>query len=340
MEVERRPGAREAIFAQLVESGRAEQVAQRLADAIILGVLTPGARLPSESELAKRFGVALITLREGLVILRDAGLVETRRGRIGGSFVIAANATRSTLLGARLRGLAQVELSDLAVYFSVIVEGSAERAALRASPIDARRLDAWLRNADFGTTAAARTNAGGFYIELAVLSQSARLVREQIRLQAEFGPLLLLGNTSVPTRLDLSGRVYTEYLRDFRALEWYQVPESTHQTHITGPYVDQLCTCDYILTLTMPVRVDDEMVGVVGTDIYVKRPEREPLPLFLALNEPVVLLNEVGRVVVSTESTMLVGDILPNPQHSLAGYTQLPCTGTPLRIAIREAAAS
>jgi hypothetical protein len=33
-----------------------------------------------------------------------------------------------------------------------------------------------------------------------VLSQSARLVREQIRLQAEFGPLLLLGMGDVVTR--------------------------------------------------------------------------------------------------------------------------------------------
>lgn len=144
----------------------------------------------------------------------------------------------------------------------------------------------------------------------------------------------LLANTSAPTRLDLSARVYTEYLRDFRALEWYQVPESTHQTHITGPYVDHLCTCDYILTLTMPVRVGDEMVGVAGADIYVKRLERELLPVFLALDEPVIVLNEVGRVVVSTEPTMLVGDLLPNPRHSLAGYIQLPCPGTPLRIAI------
>jgi DNA-binding FadR family transcriptional regulator len=200
MEVKRRPGAREAVFAQLVESGRAEQVAQRLTDAITLGVLTPGERLPSESDLAKRFGVALITVREGLVILREAGLVETRRGRAGGSFVMAADAPRSTILRARLRGLAQVELSDLAVYFSVIVEGSAERAGLRASAVDGRRLDAWLQNADFGTTEAARTNAGGFYLELAVLSQSARLVREQIRLQAEFGPLLLLGMGDVVTR--------------------------------------------------------------------------------------------------------------------------------------------
>lgn len=200
MEAQLRPGAREAIFAQLVEAGRAEQVAQRLTDAIILGVLTPGERLPSEPELAKRFGVALITVREGLVILRDAGLVETRRGREGGSFVMAADAPHSTLLRARLRGLAQVELSDMAVYFSTIVEGCAERAALRASAVDGERLDSWLRNADFHTTAAARTNAGGFYLELAVLSQSARLVREQIRLQAEFGPLLLLGMGDAATR--------------------------------------------------------------------------------------------------------------------------------------------
>ena len=200
MVVERRSGAREAIFAQLVDSGRAEQVSQRLTDAIVLGLLTPGERLPTESELAKRFGVALITLREGLVNLRDAGLVETRRGRAGGSFVIAGDAPRNKLLRARLHALAQVDLSDLALYFSVIVEGSAERAALRASDVDAQRLNAWLGNADFGSTAAARTNAGGFYLELAVLSHSARLVREQIRLQAEFGPLLLLGMGDAATR--------------------------------------------------------------------------------------------------------------------------------------------
>lgn len=146
----------------------------------------------------------------------------------------------------------------------------------------------------------------------------------------------LLGNTSGPTRLDLSTRVYTEYLRDFRTLEWHQVPESTHRTHITGPYVDHLCTCDYILTLTMPVRVGEEMVGVVGADIYIKRLERELLPLFLGLDDPVALVNEVGRVVVSTEPTLLVGDILPGPRHPLAGYTLLPCAGTTLRIAVLE----
>lgn len=196
------PGAREAVFAQLADTGRAEQVAQRLTDGIVLGVLGAGERLPSEPELARRFGVALITVREGLGILREAGLVATRRGREGGSFVVADDADHHSLITARLRGLAQVELSDMAVYFGAILAGIAERAAERASAGDAERLAAWLAAADFGTAASARTNQGGFFLEVAVLSQSARLVREQIRLQAEFGPLLLLGLDDQERRAD------------------------------------------------------------------------------------------------------------------------------------------
>jgi GntR family transcriptional regulator len=42
-------------------------------------------RLPAETELAKRFGVSLPTLRQGLGILRAEGLIESRHGR--GTFV-------------------------------------------------------------------------------------------------------------------------------------------------------------------------------------------------------------------------------------------------------------
>ena len=192
MEPQLPPGAREAIFAQLAQTGRAEQVARRLTDAIILGVLTLGERLPSEQELARRFGVALITVREALVILRDAGQVQTRRGREGGSFVIKTDARHNTLLQARLRELTQAELSDLTVYVSTIIEACAERASLRASPADADRLRALLSTTPGSGAVGARATAGGFLLELAVLSQSPRLVCEHIRLQAEFGPLLLL----------------------------------------------------------------------------------------------------------------------------------------------------
>ena len=197
------------MFAQLSDAGRAEQVARRLADAIVLGVLAAGERLPSEADLAKRFGVALVTAREGLGMLREAGLVETRRGRDGGSFVVHPGDADEAMLGERLRGLSQVELSDLAVYVTAIAAGCADRAAERSTPSDDARLEAWLAAADFTEPAEARRSAGGFLLELAVLSQSTRLVREQIRLQAEFGPLLWLGMRDAELRASTAASART-----------------------------------------------------------------------------------------------------------------------------------
>ncbi|WP_308466031.1 FadR/GntR family transcriptional regulator [Rathayibacter soli] len=196
--------AREAIFAQLADAGRSEQVAQRLTDAIILGVLAPSERLPSEPDLARRFGVALITVREGLGILRASGLVETRRGREGGSFVTSSS-PHGGLIDARLRALSQVDLSDMAVYFATILSGCAERASTRATDAEADRLGEWIASIDMSTAASARANLGGFCLEIAVLSQSSRLMREQIRVQAEFGPLLLLALDDESVRADAAG---------------------------------------------------------------------------------------------------------------------------------------
>jgi hypothetical protein len=121
----------------------------------------------------------------------------------------------------------------------------------------------------------------------------------------------VLGSTTEPTRLDLSTRGYTEYLRDFRALEWYRIPATTRHAHVTGPYVDHLCTCDYILTLTMPVHDPDEgrMVGVIGADVAVRRLEGALLGAFLEVDEPLALVNEHGRVVLSTEPALQVGQL-------------------------------
>src|SRR3954452_3022473 len=75
------------VFSPLDASGRAELVEQRLTDAIVAGVLRHGERLPSESDLANSLGVAVVTAREALEGMREKGLVKTRRGREGGSFV-------------------------------------------------------------------------------------------------------------------------------------------------------------------------------------------------------------------------------------------------------------
>jgi hypothetical protein len=154
---------------------------------------------------------------------------------------------------------------------------------------------------------------------------------ESVHFSWWLGPLEenpVYGATTGPTRLDLSTRSYTDYLRDFRSLEWYRVPQSTHRTHVTGPYVDHLCTCDYIVTVTAPVERDGRMIGVVGVDVFVKRLERELLPALLATGVPLVLVNRDGRVVVSTDPAVLAGSV----HAEEGGPAALPCPGTPFRL--------
>src|SRR4028118_286256 len=80
--------ARRAVFAPLDDGAlRSEAVVRRVGSAIGLGLLGDGEQLPTEADLATMLNVSTVTLREALAELRGLGLVETRRGRGGGSFV-------------------------------------------------------------------------------------------------------------------------------------------------------------------------------------------------------------------------------------------------------------
>src|SRR6201992_2066180 len=89
----------EALWAQTVFSPvpvrhAFEVTVERLGQSIRLGVLAAGEQLPPERELAATFGVSRVTLREAIKALRDGGLVESRRGRGGGTFVVSPKAAR------------------------------------------------------------------------------------------------------------------------------------------------------------------------------------------------------------------------------------------------------
>src|ERR1700685_1470699 len=93
-----------SLIAPLAVLGRAEEVALRVGQAIRLGLLTDGEQLPSEAEFAAQLGVSAMTLREALAMLRQQGLVETRRGRAGGTFVRRPAAPRLGAPRRRPRG--------------------------------------------------------------------------------------------------------------------------------------------------------------------------------------------------------------------------------------------
>ncbi|MCS0500219.1 FadR/GntR family transcriptional regulator [Protaetiibacter mangrovi] len=188
-----RDATRSVVFAPLDDgAGRAELVERRIGDAIVGGLLRDGERLPSEAELSRSLGVALVTAREALESLRDHGLVRTRRGRDGGSFVTYDREAAARTLQARLQGHSRIELRDLAVHLSAIAGTAAELAADRASDDDLESLVAIHHDADLRTEGGARRALLRFQLEVAAISQSPRLVREEVRLQAEAGPLVWL----------------------------------------------------------------------------------------------------------------------------------------------------
>jgi GntR family transcriptional repressor for pyruvate dehydrogenase complex len=190
-----------AVFQPIGDEGRAALVERRIAEAIMGGVLAAGERLPPETELAAAFGVAPATAREALLALRERGLIVTRRGRTGGSFIADSAdpvrfATRSLLDGSR------VSLRDAAQHYLAITAACVELAARRADASEIAMIVARLERGDDRDLAAWRRAADDAVIELAALSQSARLTREQMKLQGEFSPLLALIDTEAESRAD------------------------------------------------------------------------------------------------------------------------------------------
>lgn len=111
----------------------------RLAEAIraqiVSGELSPGDRLPTEPELSSHYHVSRNTAREALRVLASQGLLATKRGVTGGTFVSHPSPERlsdslQTGLGL-LAASAHVPVSALVEIREMLEVPAAELAALR-----------------------------------------------------------------------------------------------------------------------------------------------------------------------------------------------------------------
>ncbi|AXI80635.1 FadR/GntR family transcriptional regulator [Peterkaempfera bronchialis] len=133
-----------------VRSGNTfEEAVQRILQLVRLGLVPDGGRLPAERELAERLQVSRVTLREALKALQDEGLLETRRGRYGGTFVryrpeAVEDAGRASAGGDELRRRARRmgdRLEDTLLFREVLEVGAAELCAdRRPTGVQAQRL--------------------------------------------------------------------------------------------------------------------------------------------------------------------------------------------------------
>lgn len=72
----------------IVKSSISKQIAEQLREAIVSGQFKIGERLPTEDELAQRYGVSRPSVREALKRLAAQNLVRAKRGPSGGNFVV------------------------------------------------------------------------------------------------------------------------------------------------------------------------------------------------------------------------------------------------------------
>ena len=76
------------LFAPIKSKRTFEEVCGEIKRLIFKGVLAPGNKLPSESQLASQFNVGRQTIREALRLLELSGFITIQRGSTGGPIII------------------------------------------------------------------------------------------------------------------------------------------------------------------------------------------------------------------------------------------------------------
>ncbi|MBZ5739934.1 FadR/GntR family transcriptional regulator [Nocardioides mangrovi] len=170
-----------------------EACVEQLATAIRLGVYPLGSTLPPERDLAAILRVSRATLREAMAALREAGLVETRRGRGGGTVVTLKPRTPSARAAARISPERREAWLD-ALEFRRIVEPGAAYLAAGATLDDEQRQRLERAHAEVRAArkpAEHRQADSRFHLTVGALTGSPRTLEAVTSVQATLHEMLL-----------------------------------------------------------------------------------------------------------------------------------------------------
>ncbi|HEY9523387.1 MAG TPA: FCD domain-containing protein [Thermopolyspora sp.] len=165
-------------FLRPVRAGNAfEETVERLLQAIKLGVVDRGERLPPERELAAQLGISRVTLREAIRALQDAGYLDVRRGRYGGAFVVYRQPDPCQAdLRRAVDEMGAGALEDALIFRMAVDCGAAQALAAMTLGLETRAtLRRRLQDVDEATPADYRRLDTAFHLAIAELTGSSLL---------------------------------------------------------------------------------------------------------------------------------------------------------------------
>jgi len=183
--------AGEAVFRPVRAGNPFEETVERLLQAIKLGVVGPGERLPAERDLAARLNVSRETLREAIKALTDSGYVESRRGRYGGTFVNERLPKPRRTSVKQLTPEQGADIDDALVLRSALETGAAEAAASRAlADVEAEHLRRCLADTAAAKLADYRRMDSRLHLAIAEVSGSPSLTSATADVRMRLNELL------------------------------------------------------------------------------------------------------------------------------------------------------
>jgi len=122
-----------------------QNIVNQIRKAIFNGVLKPGDKLPSDKELMDNFGVSKGSLREALRSLEVMGLLEIRKGSLGGAFVTEVKIEKAKEGFSNFFVFRNLSLSNLFDARLILESHIAENAASLITDDDLQQLEQNLR---------------------------------------------------------------------------------------------------------------------------------------------------------------------------------------------------
>lgn len=218
--------ASQQTFRQPGRARVADQIVDDLRDQLLSGALPLGERLPTERELAERYGVSGATIREALSALAAMGLIRVRHG--SGSYVIV---TGDSLIATALASVVRLERMGAAEVLGILgaLYGySVELACARASKAEVAELRRAAEHlaviADVDDTVA---NLKAFTRQLAEISHNpilTALCKLLVDLQLELAQELTERKVAALKRV--AGGLYDHRIRVVEALEARDAPRA------------------------------------------------------------------------------------------------------------------